>query len=518
VPFLTADEIYATSDAELFSIIKEDRRIERKPAGIHPQPLAQYFSMWANTPPDGGVIAVGVENDGRMSGIVSVATHINDLERAGDNCCPDARYETRRCTVVNAKGQPDQMLLIRVFYHETKVVRMTDGSSFDRRGGSKRTLTDEQIRELQIEKGELSWEREPSSLAYPDDFDRKSLSNFAQAIITLRKLEHVSSIRELLSHRRLGKLNGTQFSPNKACALLFALDPKIEVPGCFIRFLRFDGRNEELGERRNQLKDEWIEGNLPSQLDQAERIIAAQLREFSRLGKDGKFITTEEYPKAAWLEAVVNAVVHRSYHIGNVPIFVKMFDDRLEVESPGGFMPFVTPENIYERHDPRNPTIMESLFFLDRVKCANEGTKRMRQTMQDLDLPDPAFVQQREMNPKITVVLKNDVEHRKVWLDSDVSRLVGEAIFQVLSADEKLIVNYVSQPEHGRINVSDAVRVTRKAWGSCKKLLDGLVRRGLLRHVHGKERDPKSHYVWALPRPIGGDIRIKLGNVIVNSN
>jgi ATP-dependent DNA helicase RecG len=113
-------------------------------------------------------------------------------------------------------------------------------------------------------------------------------------------------------------------------------------------------------------------------------------------------------------------------------------------------------------------------------------------------LPDPTFVQQRATNPKITVVLKNDVEHRKVWLDSDVSGLVGEAVFQLLSADEKLIVNYVSQPEHGRINVSDAVRVTRKAWGSCKKLSDGLVRRGLLRHVHGKERDPKSHYVWAL--------------------
>ena len=53
VPFLTADEIYDTPDATLLCIIKENRRIERKPAGIHPQPLAQYFSMWANTPPDG---------------------------------------------------------------------------------------------------------------------------------------------------------------------------------------------------------------------------------------------------------------------------------------------------------------------------------------------------------------------------------------------------------------------------------------------------------------------------------
>jgi ATP-dependent DNA helicase RecG len=498
VPFLTVEEIYDTPDATLLSIIKEDRRIERKPAGINSRALSQYFSMWANTAPDGGVIAVGIEDDGQISGILSVGTtHINDLERTGDTCCGDAKYKTKRVFVENAKGLPDQLLLIRVFYHENKVVRTNDGACFDRRGGSKRTLTEDGIRELQIEKGELSWEREASSLTYPDDFDGKAMSNFARAVIRIRNLKHVTSIREILSHRRLGKLKGSKFFPNKACALLFALDPKTEVPGCFIRFLRFDGRTEEIGERRNQLKDEWIEGNLPSQIDQAERIIAAQLREFTRLGKDGKFITTEEYPKGAWLEAVVNAVAHRSYHIGNIPIFVKMFDDRLEVESPGGFMPFVTAENIYERHDPRSPIMMESLFFLDRVKCANEGTKRMRQTMQELELPPPAFVQQRVGNPKITVVLKNDVEHRKVWLDSDVSRIVGETVFRDLSADEKLLVNYISQPEHGRINVSDAMRLTRKAWDSCKNLLDGLVVRGLFKRVKSKERDPKAHYVWA---------------------
>jgi ATP-dependent DNA helicase RecG len=495
VRLLSPDEIYDLAGSELIKQLDEDRRIERKPAGIHQKTLGHYLSMWANTPSSGGVIVIGVENDGGISGLSKVGvSHLNDLERTGDICCPDAKHETKRINVTNSSGNEDEILLIRVHYNGKKVVRTTDGMAFDRRGESKRSLTEEQIRELQIEKGELSWELEPTKLKFPDEFDGKALGKFAQAVIDTRRLEHTKGVQDILVHRHLGSYEKGKFLPNKACTLLFGNDPKMEVSGGYIRFLRFDGKDEGLGEKRNQVKDEWIEGNLPTQLDQAELLIGAQLREFSRLGKDGKFITTQEYPKAAWLEAVVNAVVHRSYNIQNVPIFIKMFDDRLEIESPGGFMPYVTPENIYDRHDPRNPNIMEALFFLDRVKCTNEGTKRMRETMKELDLPEPIFRQLGAGNPKVTVILKNNVEHRKVWLDSDVSKVVGEALFRQLSEHEKRIANYLA--EYERINVTEAIRITGKAWETCKGILDGLCVRGVLRHIHSKkEKDSKAHYV-----------------------
>ena len=161
-------------------------------------------------------------------------------------------------------------------------------------------------------------------------------------------------------------------------------------------------------------------------------------------------------------------------------------------------MPFVTPENIYERHEPRNPNLMEALFYLDRVQCANEGTKRMRDTMKDLDLPEPIFREAGHGNPKVTVTLRNNVEHRKVWLDSDVSKIVGEALFRTLSEHEIRLVNYVA--DFGRISVTDGVRITGKAWESCKAILNGLCEKGALRHVHRKDilRDSKAHYVLAV--------------------
>jgi ATP-dependent DNA helicase RecG len=176
-----------------------------------------------------------------------------------------------------------------------------------------------------------------------------------------------------------------------------------------------------------------------------------------------------------------------------------MFDNRLEIESPGGFLPFVTPLNIYERHDPRNPDLMNALYFLDYVKCANEGTKRMRQTMQELQLPDPIFTEHTVSHVKFTVVLKNNVEHRKAWLDSDASKVVGEAIFRGLTEHEKRIINHVAEFE--KISVTGAARLTGKAWESCKNILEKLCAKGILKPVHRKDilRDPKARYVLAFP-------------------
>lgn len=63
---LTVEEIYDRASVDLFHRLKEDRRIERKPTGIHSQSLGEYFSMWANTAPDGGLVVIGMEDGGAV--------------------------------------------------------------------------------------------------------------------------------------------------------------------------------------------------------------------------------------------------------------------------------------------------------------------------------------------------------------------------------------------------------------------------------------------------------------------
>jgi ATP-dependent DNA helicase RecG len=233
---------------------------------------------------------------------------------------------------------------------------------------------------------------------------------------------------------------------------------------------------------------------VPNLIVDSEAVIQGQLREFSRLGPDGKFYTAPEYPKPAWYEALVNACVHRSYNFRNMNVFVRMFDDKIEVESPGGFPGIVTPQNIYEIHEPRNPFLMEAMYYLRFVKCAREGTRRMRETMKSSSLPAPEFSQAVTAYDVVRVILRNNIKQRKVWIDSNVGVLIGEALFESLSEDERRALNFVA--ENGTIGVSQLQRLTGRSWPAAKKVLEGLAQRGVLEHHVRSEvdRDPNAHY------------------------
>ena len=134
-----------------------------------------------------------------------------------------------------------------------------------------------------------------------------------------------------------------------------------------------------------------------------------QIRELSYLGSEGQFIDEPEYPEFTGDEAVVNALVHRSYSFQNVPIFIKLFDDHLEVISPGDYPLGVRPGHFI--HNPRNPNLMQAMRYLQQVKMAQEGTRRMFQLMKEAGLPEPEFSPAGQ--PTVKVILRNNIEERR---------------------------------------------------------------------------------------------------------
>jgi len=497
VELFTPDEIFQQADSATLSKFYENSKFERKSAAIHARELAEYYSMFANTKPDGGVIAIGVRNDGTLEGCGSLQPErLNRIEQAGQYCS-DAKHASRHVPFQRKDGDQDFVILVRVFYNETRLVETADGNAFIRRGSSKYKLRNSEKMEIRASKGEISFELEPCpGMRYPMDFDQDLIGQFVEAYHSKKQLDERHSHDEVLELCHLGRRRPEGFEPNLACALAFANDPRIVVPGCRVRFLRFEGEHEGTGERFNPVKDLWIEGPVPRLIVKAAEALSTQLRDFSKLGKDGKFYTAPEYPPFAWYEAVVNACVHRSYSLRNMSIFVKLFDDRMVVESPGGFPGVVTPDNIYEISDPRNPRLMDIMFYLDFVKAAHEGARRMRDTMLEMQLPPPEFEQKEIDFHLVRVTLRNNIKQRKVWIDADVSGLVGEAVSRSLSDDERRVINFVA--ENGKINVSQVTRLTsRTSWPAAKKLLDRLVvERGIFERVSDEsmERDPNAHY------------------------
>jgi ATP-dependent DNA helicase RecG len=138
---------------------------------------------------------------------------------------------------------------------------------------------------------------------------------------------------------------------------------------------------------------------------------------------------------------------------------------------------------------------MNALAFLKFVKCANEGTRRMRDTMAIMNLPQPEFKQRDSGHAVVRVTLRNDIKHRRVWIDFDASKLIGEARSRDLSQDEHRAINFVA--EHLSINVSQFQRLTGRSWKSAKRTLKKLADADIFTHVHkdGSDRDPEAHFV-----------------------
>jgi ATP-dependent DNA helicase RecG len=120
---LSPDEIYEAVDQVLLVRLGEDRRLERKPPGIHGKDLGDYFSMWANTPPEGGIIVVGMEDKGEFTGCHKLSDNqLNALEKACYTYAPDARVESKRISIIATDGLASYVIVFRVSYREDKVV------------------------------------------------------------------------------------------------------------------------------------------------------------------------------------------------------------------------------------------------------------------------------------------------------------------------------------------------------------------------------------------------------------
>lgn len=484
------DQVFNSDDWRFVVAHPENTRFDRKSARISASALAEYLSGFGNGPAvEGGVLAIGIEKDGRVTGCKSMSEEkIQQLEFMGRDHCPDGRFRTNRLEVVNIKGEADFIIRARVYFVEERLVCLTNGNAFCRESDKCRQLNDAEKEEVRINKGERAFELERCSLDYPDDFKTNLITRFARQMRDTRDASEEVTNEEILESMRLGRVQNGVFQPNNACVLAFAKDPRRIFPGAYVHFLRYNGNEEKSGKDYNVIKDRVIDGTINEIIKETAGTLDANLRDFTEF-KSGKFYQTPEYPHDAWYELIVNAAAHRSYNARTQPIFIKLFDDHLVVESPGGFMPSITPEHMV--HKPRNTFLMFFLREFGEVRCISEGIKRIRRELDTAKLPG---VNYEATNSSVRATIYNDVANRTNSLDSEAYKRLGEAIAFSLDPDERRIVNYVI--ENGQINASDALRILSTTyWHTAKAKLKRLVDRQVLDFISKKQRDPKAHYV-----------------------
>lgn len=215
--------------------------------------------------------------------------------------------------------------------------------------------------------------------------------------------------------------------------------------------------------------------------------VRTQLREFQYLDNDGQFKTLPEYPEFAWFEGIVNAVTHRNYSIFGDYIRIMMFDDCLEIHSPGKLPNIVTVENIKHERFSRNPRIARTLTEFGWVREMNEGVKRIYSEMESYFLHEPKYT---ELGNKVVLTLENNIVSRQLRVADRIHEDIDS--YTDLSEDEKVIVHYMynSGQKMTTLRASELTGRSRRFSG---KLLQRLVEQEVL-EWHGTSRNDRNQY------------------------
>lgn len=220
------------------------------------------------------------------------------------------------------------------------------------------------------------------------------------------------AIEVILEKTGLTRRNdGGKLLPTRAAVLLFAEFPNdLLDTKCTIRIFQYEGNLEAIKETLNLIgTPKNIGGSIIKQISEAHEYVLTLLRAGMRIPSG--FVTTYQIPERAIKEAITNAVIHRDYYTKR-DIVVKIFEDRIEVESPGLLPLNITPSNIGKERalGYRNDLLVKHLReFPDPPNLdQNEGVRAMRQTMHEANLYPPIFFTYPFLQDAVRVVLLNE--------------------------------------------------------------------------------------------------------------
>lgn len=462
----------------------ENKYFDRKSAKVQPADLSEIISAFANA--DGGTIVIGIGDNGSLEGIHSAGKNkINDFINAPKDCCrPMPIYKEEFLDIINVAGQPDQLLLLHIQESKDQIIRTTKDKTFLRIGDRTRELRGDDLRNLEYSKSTRHYEDEANWDATIDDLDKELLHEYKLHI----GAEDLSD-EQVLKARGFIKNVDDKEHLSHAAVLLFAKNISQFHPNCRIRFLRYDGTFAGVGTNINIVRDTSIELPLLRIIDKAIEFIKTQLREFTMLDiKSGKFQIVPEYPEFAWQEGIVNAITHREYAMSGNFIKISMYDDRLEIESPGKLPNIVTLENIKETRYSRNPRISRVLTEFGWVRELNEGVNRIYSDMKNFFLDEPLY---KETNQSLKLILKNNIVMRHVRQKLHSVENLGIGTWDSLDSIEQALLTYMIN--RGPASRSELSNYAMKSNGTIVNRLNHLLEIGLVTAI-GKKYDPNRTY------------------------
>lgn len=448
---------------------KEGQTYDRKSARKDPKGLSNHIVAFANA--DGGTLVIGIEDDFTVTGIDDYHNNVNDILRVPfDYCTPSVRVDTETIECIDKNGNPNHLLVMTI-PQSTELHANQQDEVYYRMGDKSKKLNFDERLQLMYAKGARYYEDEPVYRSSMEDIDLDFVAEYCKKIgYTKSPQEYIEQNNDfIIKHNGREELSG-------AAVLLFTKNPQRFFPRARVRFIRYDGTEAKVGTEMNVIKDERFEGRILDMVRASLDFVRSQIKERTKLGADGRFHTTPEYPEFAWKEIIINAIAHRDYSIKGTDIQIKMFDDRITVESPGTLPGIVRLNNLRSVHFSRNPKIARFLQEYEYVKEFGEGVDRMFNEMAAAGLPAPEY---RDNAFMLNATIRNGEVSGEV--NGKDGKVNGEVNYDDLSKNELLIYEAIRSNPH--ITRSDMIEMLDVSARTIDRAIKSLKEKGIIERV-----------------------------------
>ena len=384
------------ASADLLIQVEEAQYSEVKAKEISPSKLSHTIAAFANT--DGGDLYIGIAEQilggnvkkrewNGFPDIESASGHLLAFERAFP-LGKDFSYEFMRC-----HNRPGLVLHVQVSRTQG-IIKATDGKPYVRRGASNFPQdTPEQLRRLEFTKGVVSFEGHPVPAPKESITDSPVTKKFVDYVVPKAQPEAWLKKQQLIFNEM----------PTVAGLLLFAEEPQAILPKrCGIKVYRYQTQEETGFRDVLSFIPITVEGCLIEQIKRAVGVTVGEIEKIKRMGTKG--LEVINYPPETLHEIITNAVIHRDYSIAD-DVHVRIFDNRIEVQSPGRLPAHVTPKNILDERFARNGAIVRLLnkFPDPPNRDVGEGLNTAFDKMRELGLRNPV-VEERDSDVLVTIL------------------------------------------------------------------------------------------------------------------
>ncbi len=390
-------ETLKISDAQADRILayNEGHFCDLKSVDIRPARLTVSVAALANA--DGGELFIGIDEDTRTkvrtwrgfhnpeaaNGHIQIFEALFPLSR-------DFQYSFLSC-------DSKQGILLKLDVQKTRDIRKSsDETPYIRRGAQNLPVTTrEALRQLEYVKGLASFETEPVDAPVDAVSNSTPILEFMLAVIPTAEPAPWLTKQLLIRDGR----------PTVAGILLFAEEPQALLPKrCGIKVYRYRTCDKEGSRETLAFDPATVEGHLYAQIANAVALTARIIENTGRLGEEG--VETVSYPPETLHEIITNAVLHRDYSLAD-DIHIRIFDNRVEVQSPGRLPAHITPENILNERFARNGTLVRLVnkFPNPPNKDVGEGLNTAFAAMHKMGLKEPVV---HNLESAVLVVIRHE--------------------------------------------------------------------------------------------------------------